>query len=249
MAESNADRLASVFGEAEPKPDIVYPPPPFSGAAKRVVLQPMQPKESKERRPPGRPKTTVRPDDVRTGGQRVTPTARAEKVEPRPESESERKARLRTAYNKQVDDLQKKIVGEFNDQLLQALMVVGVPAGFLYKEGAIPKKVAPDSIYTPLGESLTLNAFQADWIAHGIVELEKLPWLKNLNLTYDPDKPSYFWVGMGGLGAVSYVAGLLTAVGQLRKMINELKQLQQMQTVGAAGPEYNGPAFSEQGPY
>lgn len=251
-----------------PNPDhpegIIYPPPAFSGAAQTTILQPLKPGEVRAPKPRGRPRTKVQPVDLQStfpdstviqrpgqapGGvgpqQRITPQAPA----PKQESEAEKKARLKNNYNKRVDELQAKIVTEFNSQLLQALMVVGIPGNFLFKEGSIPAKAVENSPYTPLGQALTLNPYQADWIAHGIVEVEKVEWVKKLNLTYDPEKPSYFWIGMAGLGSISYIGGMLSAVSEMRKMVNELKNLQKLAGMGPPSePEYNGPAFSESGP-
>jgi hypothetical protein len=245
----------------------VYPYPPFSGTSTATVLQPLKPGESRPASAPrrGRPRTKVQPADLSSGLGAVFPDASLrtaastpgaqQRIAPAPpgakvESESEKKARLKQQYVKHVDELQKKIVTEFNDQLLQALMVVGIPGSFLYKDGSIPAKALKDSIYTPLGQALTINAYQADWIAHGICEVEKAEWVKKLNLTFDPDKPSYFWIGMGGLGAISYIGGMISAVTEMRKMVTELKNLQKMQSMGPQPePEYNGPAFSEQGPF
>lgn len=227
--------------------------------ATSIIMQPadVTPK------PRGRPRTKVQPADVRqptgptspfqTGaggvpgsppprapGSHVTgSTSTAKSVEDELRKKAEKKA-------KEIKDLTGKIVGDFNDQLLAGIITLGIPAGFLYKEGHGPVSEMPDSIYTPIGQAICINPMQANWIAHGILEAKEFPLIQKITLGGKEDGPSYFWLALGGLGMLSYFQGLLTAVTQMRKLMKEMQAFQAAMTNEEARAAQAGPAFQEQ---
>jgi hypothetical protein len=203
---------------------------------KIIILQPTKPEDVPKR---GRPRTKVQPAEVRT--QPSTTQSSAPISSQLQKNEEERRRLLNQKKHREVDEYQKKIITEFNDQLIEAFVALGFPGEFFYTSGS-PKKLAKDPNYTDLANGIMINDLQAGWIAHGLVEIKYIPAIQKLMIGSNPDGPSYFWIAMGALGIFSYASTLVTTMKKLREIMATLENIK---NATPPQPEYNGPTFSE----
>jgi hypothetical protein len=214
-----------------------------------VILQPASvgPTTGTKR---GRPRTKVQPADVRTFGSLPgPPPPRAPGTPPSSKvvtDEDEQRRRKQERKDKDIKSLQAKIVKEFNEQLLEGLSTLGIPAAFIWKDGNSPIQVV-DSNLTPMAQAICINPMQANWMAHGIVEAKEFPAIQKLMIGKQ-EGPSYLWLALGGLGLISYLQGLFTAVSQMRKLMAELQAIQNSLSPDDLRQESAGMSFQEQGP-
>jgi hypothetical protein len=204
---------------------------------KIIILQPTKPEQVAKR---GRPRTKVQPTEVRLQPPPSQPSS-APISSQLQKNEEERRRLLSQKKAREVTEYQKKIITEFNDQLIEAFVALGFPGEFFYTSGS-PKKLAKDPNYTDLANGIMVNDLQAGWIAHGLVEIKYIPAIQRLLIGTNPDGPSYFWIAMGALGAFSYATTIMTTMKKLKEIMATLQDIKSAQP---SEPEYNGPTFTE----
>lgn len=205
---------------------------------KIIILQPTRPEDVPKR---GRPRTKVQPAEVRAGSPTPSTPSSGPVSAQLQKNEEERRRLLNQKKAREVDEYRKKIITEFNDQLIEAFCALGFPSEFFYTSGS-PKKLAKDPNYTDLANGIMINDLQAGWVAHGLVEVKYIPAIQKLMIGTNPDGPSYFWIAMGALGIFSYASTVVTTMKKLREI---MATLQQIKDAKPPEPEYNGPTFTE----
>ena len=192
-----------------------------------MILQPVKADEVLKR---GRPKTKVNPDDVYK-----PPPINVSSTEGKQPSQAEKKQALRNK-KQEIEEVKTRIVEDLNDVLIETISSIGVPAEFLYVSGKVPAK-SVSSKYTELGNAFCINDLQANFMAHGWVEAKEVPALKKILGESKKEGPSYLWIGLGILGALSYIKQLTTAINEIKNLTNTLNSIKQQQEAQQEAPE------------
>jgi hypothetical protein len=214
-----------------------------------MILTPVNAEEV-GKRGPGRPRTKVNPTDVKVTPSSVYPppqTSAAAKAAQVAEDEQEKKRLAKLARKRaETTDLKNQIVGEFNDQIIEALISVGFPSEYLYKPGYVPKSSIVNSNYSELGNALCINPSQAQWMARGWVEAKEIPQVKKLiGEGGKTDGPAYLWVALGGLGLFSYVSQLTKAMKMIGEIRDHMSRIAQAAVENVEQESATAPSFSE----
>ncbi len=205
-------------------------PSPLPPAENVVILQPVKADEVGKR---GRPRSKVRPDEVKTGGAPKIPSL------PLTDDEKEKQRKLKQA---RINNTQAIIVNDLNEAIISGIASLGIPAQFLYKTGH-PKVEAVNTNYTDLAALFCINSSQANWIARGWIEAQEIPAVKRVVGT-PKEGPSYLWIVLGGFGALSYVTQLSRAIKMLKEIKETLERVE-VNTPSNEPPINNGPSFAE----
>ena len=195
------------------------------------ILEPVKADEVLKR---GRPKTKVSPSDVYTTS--TTSTQGSVKA-------ASDKVRILRDKKKEIEDTKRQIVEDLNDSIIEVITTIGIPEEFLYKGGRPPVKVN-NSKYTELGNAFIIQDVPASWMAHGYVEAKELPALKKLLGANNKEGPSYFWMGLGALGLISYITSLVKGVNEIKK-ISKLISDKQIKQEEEESPNVVRPQFND----
>lgn len=209
-----------------------------------VILQPVRAEDVGRR---GRPRTKVNPSDVRVTPDKVYPAPQAPGG-PAPTKAEEDKAdaekrRKRERRAREVDEIKEKIVTDLNEQILQGLVSFGVPQEFLYK--GRPRSAVVSNNYTDIGNALCVTPMHANWMAHGYLELRDVPAIKKWIGQSNPDSVSWFWVGFGALGLLSYLTQLKQAMDMLKDLKTKMQEAMANAQKEPEGFDANPMQFSE----
>lgn len=119
-------------------------------------------------RPPGsknKPKI-----DQQTGQLTGGPRPRQEATDPQ-QAQQVRERRLRDK-KKRAAELEDKILKDANEAIMSLLMGAGVPGEILYEQGHVPQQKLTGSHYTPIGNKIAIQKFEARVLALTLAELE-----------------------------------------------------------------------------
>jgi hypothetical protein len=116
------------------------------------------------------PPTTTRMNNRRPRGRPLGSTNKPKDEEPKPVSHVD-KAKEEKAKKERIDKLAQSITDGLNEQLMNFLMSQGVPSSVLYKNNLAPIK--QESIYTNLGERISVQPLQANAVASFLVALDE----------------------------------------------------------------------------
>jgi|SRR6185312_7080406 len=188
-------------------------------------------------RPPGRKNnaTLAREAAERTTGEGarvVVPNIRRTGQNPQDDKEQPDPAEVRAKKEARANEWTERISEEFNDNILLALISMGVPPSLLYKKGHEPSFVTENGKYTPLGAKIVLNPQQIKHYAKFITELEGTSIGTKFMSSSGSGKAGLYLEGLLSLGAtVQYLQGVKEAWASLGPMLQVYRaaMLQQQQ--------------------
>ena len=136
--------------------------------------------------------------------------------------------RTKEEKKKRADELTKKITEEFNENVLEILMTLGMPAEMLYKEGHIPAHAPTNSIYTPIGDKLTIAKDQAYYMSKFVTEMEDTSIGKKFSGVAGGDSklPLLFYGAMSGVSMLQWAKGLQEVMAEIKKLQDLQRQAQ-----------------------
>lgn len=171
---------------------------------------------------------------------RIVPPKAASQPRSNSDKDDKKEKRSKEEKKKRADDLTKKITEEFNESVLEILMTIGMPAEMLYKEGHIPAHAPSNSIYTPIGDKLTIGKDQAYYMSRFFTELEDTNIGKKFSGVAGGDSklPMIFYGAMAGVSMLQWAKGL-------QEVMTEIKKLQELQQRASAIDVDGGPIDGE----
>lgn len=170
--------------------------------------------KEKETKTRGRPPGTVS----------ARSTINAPRQPPKPAKPELTPEQILAAKKKRADQLAKSLESVINDNIIEVVMSLGIPAQMLYKPGMVPESAPSNSPYSDLGQKLVLGPQQLNSIGRFIAEIEgtsigeKLPAAGG-----NSPMPMIFYGILSLAGIAQYVQGL-AQVGKMFKQFNEAQE-------------------------
>ncbi|MEM0142901.1 MAG: hypothetical protein QXL94_02970 [Candidatus Parvarchaeum sp.] len=109
------------------------------------------------------------------------------------------------AYSKMITD-------DFNDYVMSALITIGIPAEYIYKEGKAPIAIASYDKYTDLGNALAIKPVQAKVIANFMAAVENTDGTSKYVEKYTNGRAAIALKGLLAIGATGIYLGQINKV-------------------------------------
>lgn len=130
---------------------------------------------------------------------------------------------LLAAKKKRANEIAKSLESTINDNVIQVVMSLGLPADMLYKPGCIPDSAPTNSPYSDLGQKIVMGPQQLESIGRFIAEIEQTSIGEKLPAAGgNSPVPMIFYGLMSLAGILQYAQGL----AQVGKHIKQLQEAQ-----------------------